>query len=75
MDKYIKKKLTRNWFINLQEMICNTIQQIEGGKIKFLKNILRRIIKKDEGGGCYYILENGKVFDKLVSTFQKFMEN
>ena len=36
MDKEIKKKLTRNWFINLQEMICNTIQQIEGGKIKFL---------------------------------------
>ena len=37
MDKDIKKKLTRNWFINLQEMICNTIQQIEGGKMKFLK--------------------------------------
>ena len=37
MDKDIKKKLTRNWFINLQEMICNAIQQIEGGKIKFLK--------------------------------------
>ena len=33
MDKDIKKKLTRNWFINLQEMICNTIQQIEGEKI------------------------------------------
>ena len=37
MDKDIKKKLTRNWFINLQEMICNAIQQIEGRKIKFLK--------------------------------------
>ena len=40
MDKDIKKKLTRDWFINLQEMICNTIQQIEGGKIKFLKGDL-----------------------------------
>ena len=50
MDKDIKKKLTRNWFINLQEMICNTIQQIEGGKIKFLKKSWRRSIKKDEGG-------------------------
>ena len=37
MDKDIRKKLTKNWFINLQEMICNTIEQIEGGKIKFLK--------------------------------------
>ena len=50
MDKDIKKKLTRNWFINLQEMICNTIQQIEGGKIKFLKKSWERSIKKDEGG-------------------------
>ena len=71
MDKYIRKKLTRNWFINLQEMICNTIQQIEGGKIKFLKKSWRRSIKKDEGGGCYYILENGKVFDKVGVNFSE----
>ena len=71
MDKYIKKKLTRNWFINLQEMICNTIQQIEGGKIKFLKKSWRRSIKKDEGGGCYYIFENGKVFDKVGVNFSE----
>ena len=71
MDKDIKKKLTRNWFINLQEMICNTIQQIEGGKIKFLKKSWERSIKKDEGGGCYYILENGKVFDKVGVNFSE----
>ena len=71
MDKDIKKKLTRNWFVNLQEMICNTIQQIEGGKIKFLKKSWKRSIKKDEGGGYYYILENGKVFDKVGVNFSE----
>ena len=71
MDKDIKKKLTRNWFINLQEMICNTIQKIEGGNIKFLKKSWKRSIKKDEGGGCYYILENGKVFDKVGVNFSE----
>ena len=52
-------------------MICNTIQQIEGGKIKFLKKSWERSIKKDEGGGCYYILENGKVFDKVGVNFSE----
>ena len=52
MKEDIKKKLARNWFINLQEMICNKIQQIEDGKIKFLKRNWKRNIKKDEGGGC-----------------------
>ena len=71
MKEDIKKKLTRNWFINLQEMICNEIQQIEGKKIKFIKRSWRRNIKKDEGGGCYYILENGKVFDKIGVNFSE----
>ena len=71
MKEDIKKKLTRNWFINLQEMICNEIQQIEGKKIKFIKRNWKRNIKKDEGGGCYYILENGKVFDKVGVNFSE----
>ena len=64
MDKDIKKKLTRNWFINLQEMICNTIQQIEGGKIKFLKKSWRRSLKKMI---LYYLVEKAQVY-QLVYT-------
>ena len=71
MDQDLKKKLTRNWFINLQEMICKEIKQIEGGKIKFLKKAWKRNKKKNEGGGCYYILENGKVFDKVGVNFSE----
>ncbi len=69
MDKDIKKKLTRNWFINLQEMICNTIQQIEGGNIKFLKK------KRMKEVAVIIFLKMAKYLTKLVSTFQKFMEN
>ena len=71
MDQDLKKKLTRNWFINLQEMICKEIKQIEGEKIKFLKKTWKRDKRKDEGGGCYYILENGKVFDKVGVNFSE----
>ena len=71
MDQDLKKKLTRNWFVNLQEMICKEIKQIEGEKIKFLKKTWKRSKKKDEGGGCYYILENGKVFDKVGVNFSE----
>ena len=71
MDQELKKKLTRNWFINLQEMICKEIKQIEGRKIKFLKRTWKRNQKKDEGGGCYYILENGKIFDKVGVNFSE----
>tara|TARA_B100001057_G_scaffold251972_1_gene252229 strand:+ start:1623 stop:2450 length:828 start_codon:yes stop_codon:yes gene_type:complete len=71
MNEDIKKKLARNWFINLQEMICNEIQYIEGKKIKFLKKNWKRNLKKDEGGGCYYILDNGKIFDKVGVNFSE----
>ena len=36
-----KKKLTREWFLKLQNIICNTIEQLEeryGSRIKFKKN-------------------------------------
>jgi len=71
MDQELKKKLTKNWFINLQEMICKEINQIEGGKIKLIKKTWKRSKKKNEGGGCYYIFENGKVFDKVGVNFSE----
>ena len=36
-----KQKLTKEWFINLQNIICNNIEQLEeeyGSNIKFKKN-------------------------------------
>ena len=51
MNVDLKKKLTSNWFINLQEMICKEIQKIEGKKVKFSKKKWKRNVNKDEGGG------------------------
>ena len=78
MDKDIKKKLSRNWFINLQEMICNTIQQIEGGKIKFFKthNALVKLGKNDftnranSLGGIYIVRDPRNVLDSMSRHFQ-----
>ena len=36
-----KKKLTKEWFIKLQNIICNTVEQLEkkyGSNIKFKRN-------------------------------------
>ena len=32
MDELIKKKLARNWFKTLQEVICQEIEELEGKK-------------------------------------------
>ena len=33
MDQTIKKKLARNWFKTLQEVICQEIEELEAKKI------------------------------------------
>tara|TARA_Y100000768_G_scaffold145853_1_gene108768 strand:+ start:49 stop:876 length:828 start_codon:yes stop_codon:yes gene_type:complete len=71
MDINIKKKLTRNWFKILQDMICFEIEEIEKNKIRFISNNWQRNKKKDEGGGEYRILENGKVFEKVGVNFSE----
>ena len=39
MDQTIKKKLARNWFKTLQEVICQEIEELEGKKNIFkIKN-------------------------------------
>ena len=42
MEKEIKKKLVRNWFKILQDMICNEISELENNKIfrVYLKNFV-----------------------------------
>ena len=71
METDIKKKLARNWFKVLQDMICFEIEEIEKNKKKFTSSHWKRSKKKDEGGGEYRILENGKVFEKVGVNFSE----
>ena len=66
MNLNIKKELTSNWFKTLQDVICDDICKLENNKITFKSTSWRRNIKKDEGGGEYRILQNGKVLRRLV---------
>ncbi len=71
MDLEIKKNLSSNWFKSLQDSICNCINELENNKIKFQSTTWKRNQKKDEGGGEYRILKNGKIFDKVGVNFSK----
>ena len=71
MDKEIKKKLASNWFKLLQNIICDDIEKIENKKIKFKPRIWKRSQIKDEGGGEFRILKNGKVFEKVGVNFSE----
>ena len=71
MDVEIKKDLTSNWFKTLQNTICNSINDLEKNKVKFISTTWERNKKKDEGGGEYRILKDGKVFDKVGVNFSK----
>ena len=71
MDLEIKQKLTSNWFKSLQEIFCKTISDFEKNKINFESTSWKRNLKKDEGGGEYRILKDGKIFDKVGVNFSK----
>ncbi len=71
MDLEIKKDLASNWFKMLQDAICQSVSELEKRKIKFRSTIWKRNSIKDEGGGEFRILENGKVFDKVGVNFSK----
>ncbi len=71
MDLEVKKDLTSNWFKTLQNAICHSISNLENDNIKFSSTHWRRNKKKDEGGGEYRILKNGKIFDKVGINFSK----
>ncbi len=71
MNLEIKKDLASNWFKMLQESICYRIEKLEKSHIKFISTNWKRNSKKDEGGGEYRILKNGKIFDKVGVNFSK----
>jgi len=71
MDKEIQKKLARNWFKILQNIICIEIENLENNSTKFISNNWNRNFIKDEGGGEYRILKNGKIFEKVGVNFSE----
>ena len=71
MDLDIKKDLASNWFKLLQDAFCNDIVKLENHKTKFKISKWKKNPKKDEGGGEYRILKDGKVFDKVGVNFSK----
>ena len=71
MNFEIKKDLASNWFKTLQDSICHSISELEKNKIKFKSKTWKRNQNKDEGGGEYRILQNGKVFEKVGVNFSK----
>ncbi len=71
MDFEIKKDLTSNWFKTLQDSICHSISELEKNKIKFKSKTWKRNQNKDEGGGEYRILKNGRIFDKVGVNFSE----
>ena len=71
MDKEIQKKISRNWFKILQDTFCNEIEDLENNKIKFISKSWDRHQLKDEGGGEYRILKNGRIFEKVGVNFSE----
>ena len=71
MDFEIRKDLTSNWFKTLQDSICHNISELEKNKIKFKSTTWKRNQNKDEGGGEYRILKDGRIFDKVGVNFSK----
>ena len=75
MDISIKKDLASNWFKLLQNAICDDILKIEKNKVNFQSTSWNRSSKKDEGGGEYRILKDGKIFDKVGVNFSEVYGN
>ena len=71
MNLEIKRDLVSNWFKTLQNAFCEDIVKIEDNKSKFISTSWKRNYRKDEGGGEYRLLQNGKVFEKVGVNFSK----
>ncbi|MBD1135729.1 oxygen-dependent coproporphyrinogen oxidase [Pelagibacterales bacterium SAG-MED47] len=71
MKLEIKKDLVSGWFKNLQKVFCDDILKFEKNKIQFNSTSWKRNNNKDEGGGEYRILKNGRIFEKVGVNFSK----
>ena len=71
MNLEIKKDLASNWFRILQNAFCDDIIKLEKNKLKFKSTVWKRSNNKDEGGGEFRLLQNGKIFEKVGVNFSK----
>ncbi len=75
MNLKVKKQLASNWFRILQNAICKDVENFERNKIKFLSKTWTRNAKKNQGGGEYRILKEGKIFEKVGVNFSEVYGN
>ena len=71
MDLNIKKDLASTWIKLLQNVICYDILKLEKNKKNFKSTIWQRNKNKDEGGGEFRTIKNGKIFEKVGVNFSK----
>ena len=71
MDKEIKKRLACNWFKLLQNTICNDVIKLEKNKKQFKSKTWSKNNLKDEGGGEFRILKDGKIFEKVGVNYSE----
>jgi coproporphyrinogen III oxidase len=71
MDEIIKKKITKNWFKTLQEVICQEIEELEKNSNLFRITNWEKGNESKEGGGQFRIFENGKIFEKVGVNFSE----
>ena len=72
ISQEIEKKLSGQWFAFLQEKIVEEFQNLESEfsiknrtKVMYFKKKLWKKKDPKDGGGQYYILRNGQIFDKV----------
>ena len=72
ISEEIEKKLTGQWFAFLQEKIVEEFQNLESQfsiknrtKVMYFKKKLWKKKDPKDGGGKYYILRYGQIFDKV----------
>ena len=86
ISQEMEKKLASQWFAFLQHKILEEFQNLEQEfsrkkrlKVKYFRKNIWRKDNPQDGGGQYYILKNGQIFDQVGinhSTVQgKFQKN
>ena len=65
MDIKIKKKLTRNWFKILQEVVCKDIEQIEKKKIFSYQKIGKEVKMETKAVANLEFLKTEEFLKKL----------
>tara|TARA_B100001029_G_C15002355_1_gene418903 strand:- start:297 stop:1148 length:852 start_codon:yes stop_codon:yes gene_type:complete len=73
----MRKKIVSQWFGFLQSQIYEEFEKIERKKSKGKKNYFAKKVSwnksenPNEGGGTYFIIKNGNVFDSLGVNFSE----